>query len=289
MENHYTAVDVETANADLASICQIGVVTFDDAKPVSTWETFVNPDDFFDGWNVSIHGITKEDVADAPTFPEIYDKLQHLMADRIVVSHMPFDRLAVTRAAEKYGFTPFHCTWLDSARVVRRAWPQFSQSGYALANCTSRLGIAFRHHAAAEDARAAGELVALAIQQTGLTVGDWLIRVTQPIHGAYPSQRISRKGNPDGPLAGQVIVFTGALTIPRARAADLAADAGSDVAAAVTKETTLLVVGEQDIRRLVGHKKSSKHRKAEALIKKGQPIRILGESDFQRLVGLSDQ
>jgi hypothetical protein len=65
---------------------------------------------------------------------------------------------------------------------------------------------------------------------------------------------------------------------------DLAAAAGCSVAGGVTTHTTLLVVGDQDIRKLAGHEKSSKHRKAEELIRKGQSIRILGESDFQKIV-----
>ena len=47
-----------------------------------------------------------------------------------------------------------------------------------------------------------------------------------------------------------------------------------------------MVVGDQDIRVLAGHDKSSKHRKAEELIAKGQKIRILKESDFTELVKL---
>jgi DNA polymerase III subunit epsilon len=49
----------------------------------------------------------------------------------------------------------------------------------------------------------------------------------------------------------------------------------------------MLVVGDQDIAKLAGHEKSSKHRKAEELIAKGTPIRILKESDFKELVRLS--
>ena len=58
------------------------------------------------------------------------------------------------------------------------------------------------------------------------------------------------------------------------------------MADSVTKHTTLLVVGDQDIRALNGHEKSSKHRKAEELMAKGLPIRILTESDFASMVGL---
>ena len=65
-----------------------------------------------------------------------------------------------------------------------------------------------------------------------------------------------------------------------------AASAGCDVVGAVGKTVTLLVVGDQDIRKLGGQKKSSKHRKVEELIGKGQSIRILTERDFGALVGL---
>jgi DNA polymerase-3 subunit epsilon len=86
---------------------------------------------------------------------------------------------------------------------------------------------------------------------------------------------------------GEVLVFTGALTIPRRDAADLAASIGCEVDPGVTKRTTLLVVGDQDVRRLAGHNMSSKHRKAEELIKNGWPIRIIRETDFRELVELS--
>lgn len=83
-------------------------------------------------------------------------------------------------------------------------------------------------------------------------------------------------------------MFTGTLNIPRRQAADLAAHIGCEVADGVTKKTTMLVVGDQDIKRLAGHAKSTKHRKAEALILAGQAIRILRESDFQQLAIMAD-
>jgi len=83
-----------------------------------------------------------------------------------------------------------------------------------------------------------------------------------------------------------VLVFTGALSVPRREAADLAASIGCEVAQGITKKTTLLVVGDQDVRHLAGHDKSSKHRKAEDLMAAGQRIRILCEADFRELVTL---
>jgi hypothetical protein len=44
----FAAVDVETANYEPASICQAGVVHFDDRGPTRRWESLVDPEDFFD-------------------------------------------------------------------------------------------------------------------------------------------------------------------------------------------------------------------------------------------------
>ncbi len=60
----------------------------------------------------------------------------------------------------------------------------------------------------------------------------------------------------------------------------MAAEAGCSVKNGVSKLTTILCVGDQDLKVLAGHTKSSKHRKAEELIEKGQEIRIIGETDF---------
>ena len=283
MSDEFVALDVETANPDLASICQIGVVSFASGKVAGSWQSLVNPEDYFDPLNVSIHGIDEDTVRDAPRFPGVASHLGTLLTGRVVASHMPFDRVALARVSEKYGLPRFECTWLDTARVCRRAWTQFARTGYGLANMASSLGIEFRHHDAQEDARAAGLILLRAIADAGLGVHDWVAQAKRPI-GADPSGRITRAGDPEGPLAGEVVVFTGALSMPRREAADLAACLGCDVAASVTKKTTLLVVGDQAIRRLAGHEKSSKHRRAEQLIAEGADIRILGERDFAGLL-----
>lgn len=283
----FVAIDVETANPDVASICQIGLAAFEDGSLKESWQTLVNPEDYFDDINVSIHGIDERSVRGAPTFPQVFDIVRKWLVGTVVASHTPFDRVALARAVEKYGLEEVEGTWLDTARVVRRAWPELSQRGYGLADVCHKLGIVFAHHNAEEDARAAGEILVRAIKVTGLTVMEWLERVRKPIDPSMkPSASIAISGNQEGHLCGEVVVSTGALTIPRREAAQLAADAGCDVVPSVGKGTTLLVVGDQDIRRFAGHEKSSKHRKAEELIAKGQAIRILGEGDFRRVVEL---
>lgn len=283
----FVAIDVETANPDLASICQVGLVSVQSGKIVEKWSTLVNPEDFFDAINIEIHGIDEDKVKDAPTFLNVYPGFLARTANVVVVSHTGFDRVAVASAAEKYGLPISARTWLDSARVARRAWPEkYALRGYGLANISSDLGINFNHHDAGEDARAAAEIMLRACGAVSLDIDGWIRRVQNPI---YPesSAPIRRDGNPEGPLYGEVLVFTGALDLPRRAAADLAATAGCTVESGITKKTTLLVVGDQDIQKLAGHDKSAKHRKAEGLIEKGYVIRILRETDFKKIISLA--
>jgi DNA polymerase-3 subunit epsilon len=291
----FVVIDVETANADLSSICQVGIASFRDGELADSWVSLVNPQDYFSAVNVSIHGIDNYQVKDAPTWEDVFPQVDSRLHGRIAVCHTPFDRLALARACHRYNFSGCECTWLDSAKVVRRAWPEFSMSGYGLSNLAVHFGIEYQAHDALEDARCAGLLLLRAIAESGLNPEQWLTRVELPIdlvdHVSRPNKwpgPCKREANSDGDLHGEILVFTGSLSIPRHEAADIAAAVGCRVDDGVTKHTTMLVVGDRDLRVLAGHNKSSKHIKAELLIAKGQPIRILGESDFMRIVSQSN-
>jgi DNA polymerase-3 subunit epsilon len=281
MASGFVALDVETANADRASICQVGLAFFDGPSVTREWKTLIDPQDFFDPLNVSIHGIDEAAVEGAPTFGVVATELNAMMAGHLVVTHTAFDRVAITRASEKVGAQIPPCTWLDSSRVARRAWSEVAQRGYGLGPLCERIGYSYRAHDALEDAKAAGMVLLAAMASSSLDPWAWVSELAKP----QGSSRISADGNPEGPLFGEVVVFTGALTIPRANATAMAARAGCEVATSVGKKTTMLVIGQQDARRLNGHDKSSKHAKAEQLIADGQPITLLTEDDF---VGLLD-
>src|SRR5579871_3099488 len=149
----FVVVDVETANADLSSICQIGIASFQDGVVADAWVSLVNPKDYFDYVNVSIHGIDEEKVKDAPTWKGVLPEVNSRLEGKIVVCHTPFDRVALARACDRARLNVCECRWLDSARVVRRAWPEFSKSGYGLSNVATHFGIDYKAHDALEDAR----------------------------------------------------------------------------------------------------------------------------------------
>jgi DNA polymerase-3 subunit epsilon len=280
----FVTIDVETANADMASICQVGLAKYKDGVLDKEWSSLINPEDYFNDINISIHGIVERDVSDSPNLVEISSQLIEFMSGSICVSHSHFDRVSIYRAFEKHSLKQPDVTWLDSARVARRTWEECARSGYGLANVCKIIGYEFKHHDALEDAKAAGQIILAAIDKTGLDINEWLSHANTPIGGS-----IKREGNIEGDLYGEVLAFTGTLLIPRAEAATFAASVGCKVGSGVTKKTTLLVVGDQDITKLAGKTKSSKHLKAEEFISKGQKIRILGESDFKELVTQSHE
>ena len=130
----FIALDVETANADIASICAIGMVHFRDGAIVRNLSTLINPQDHFDAVNIGIHGITPEAVASAPTIEAIYPQLSAALCPSIVVHHTHFDRTAFHKVSVKYRLPDLTCRWLDSSSIARRAWPDCAHRGYGLAD-----------------------------------------------------------------------------------------------------------------------------------------------------------
>lgn len=287
----FNAVDVETANSDRSTICQIGVAHVANGRVVDRWGTFVDPEDEFDDWNTSIHGITPDQVKGAPTLPEVREELRQRLRGHVLVSHTRFDRSAFEIAMDKYGLEQLQVYWLDSARVVRRAWPKkFGQRGYGLKNVAYYIGHEFKHHNAVEDAVAAAEITLAACREHDVDIEYWLRKFEEEIYQkkkqrAHPYKRILREVNPDGDLYGEVIVFTGALQMPRDEAKYYATFMGCEVKDNVSKKTTILVSGIQKstvIKSASG--KSTKHIKAEGLISKGHDIEIISETDFLSLI-----
>ena len=285
--SHFYALDVETANSDVSSICQIGIAEFKDGDLVGSWSSFINPECEFSEMNIHIHGITPEKVSEAPNFKEVHLELYSMLQNKTVIHHTSFDKAALNQACEACELEVFGTNWIDSAKIVRRTWEDCAHSGFGLAAMTKKLEIKYKAHDALEDAVAAGKVVLKAFEASGMGLEDWITRIQKPIN-LYKngSTTVKLDGNPDGPLFGENLVFTGSLTLTRAEAAKLAADLGCNVTNSVTKKTTLLVVGSQDDFKLAGYAKSSKHRKAEDLILKGIPLRILSENDFRKLIQL---
>ena len=114
----FNAIDVETANADPSSICQIGMVQVRAGEITGHLSVLLNPEEGFDSFNVRLHGIDADTVKGCDTLPDVEAKLRRLSEGMPLVSHTSFDRAALDGAMRKYGLGPIRTTWLDSAMIA---------------------------------------------------------------------------------------------------------------------------------------------------------------------------
>jgi len=210
MNADFFVVDVETANQSRHSICQIGIAAFVDGKMVDGWETLVNPQDYFAGINISIHGIRPEAVSRAPTWTEACLKVRELLSGSAVASHTDFDRGALNGACLRAEIPALaYAKWIDTCWLARCAWP--SLPNHKLTSLARHFGITYRAHDALEDARVAGEILVAAMHSRGVSIGELLASPRAHITGfpkppkasavvSMPSRRLRRKSAPDNGL-----------------------------------------------------------------------------------------
>lgn len=176
----FIALDVETANNDRASICQVGLACVSLDGSIATWSTYVDP--CTPTWTCTwIHGISQETVIGAPRFPAVFSMLTQVVTGHTVFQHSSFDRSAINAACAQHGSLAPNWHWRDSVTVARRAWPELKgNGGHGLKSLKTHLGLEFRHHDGEEDARAAAEVVLRAEAETGL---DFLVLADAGAYG----------------------------------------------------------------------------------------------------------
>ena len=255
------SIDVETANIFKDSICQIGWAKVEEGVIVQVDSMLINPCQSFDKFNEELHGITAEVVSEAPTFPEVKEGFRRMMNSVPVLSYGLFDRWAFELADNGDHATHFvdRVPWVNAQRIVRRAWPEDFRKKYNLTLVAETLGLPLKAHDAASDAEVVARAVILAADKLSMNFEELIERAYQRMTPARENGgQIRISGGEHGPLAGEVVVFTGALDVPRAEAAALANGRSAAIKLNVTKKTTILVVGVQDASKIVSDK-SKKH------------------------------
>ncbi|CUH80690.1 exonuclease domain-containing protein [Tropicibacter naphthalenivorans] len=166
----FLALDVETANHDRGSICQIGVACVRPDNSIETWVTFVDPQTAT--WAFTgLHGISQKTVRGAPFFADALAMIEAPLQGVTIYQHSGFDRSAFRAACAGLQRSEPDWTWQNSVTVARRAWPELKgNGGHGLASLKRHLRLSFDHHDAGEDARAAAEVVLLAEQAHGRSV-----------------------------------------------------------------------------------------------------------------------
>ncbi|MDR0961640.1 MAG: 3'-5' exonuclease [Mediterranea sp.] len=152
----FAAIDFEIANPNHTSVCSVGVVVVRDGIVADSYYSLIHPEpEWYLRRFTQIHGLTDEDTADAPIFPDVWREIEPLIEGLPLVAHnSPFDEGCLKAVFRMYGMDypdyPFYCTCRASRRVFGKELPNHqlhtvaARCGYNLTN----------HHHALADAEA---------------------------------------------------------------------------------------------------------------------------------------
>lgn len=292
----FVAIDFETANSSRSSACAIGLAVVRGGRVVEHGSTLINPEADFDGYNIAITGIGPKDVVDAPTFDKVWPHLSELLSGQVVAAHVAtFDLGVLRQSVARYDLPGIDARPICSWRLARRIWTEYPSFG--LAYLSGALGLDLDHHEAGSDAAACAGVVLSAIRASEATCLDNMCeRIGFMMGSLDPSSFIglnsialsslrnlerAKDTNPDHPLYGRQICFTGAMySMTRREAAARIVEFGADFKSNVSTMVDTLVIGDADFVQFADGMQTGKMKKAAELKEDGHDIEVMAERDF---------
>lgn len=280
--DNYTVIDIETTGYDPRwdEIIELAALRIRGGEVVDSYVTLVRPTHDIDDFIEKLTGITNQQLLTAPFIPQVLPGYLDFIGNDIVVGHnVHFDVNFIYDASERFCGKPFRNDVIDTMRLARRILPDLP--GHSLSNVAEALGVVRKGEHRAEIDCITTNDVFQKLKETGY-VFHTEKKGGYAHHTIKAADVTAEKGleQPDNPLFGKVCVFTGVLSITRKDAMQAVVNIGGICGDSVTKKTNFLILGNNDYCVSIKDGKSSKQKKAEALILKGQDLMILSESVF---------
>ena len=158
MGTRYIVFDVETPNRYNNRMSAIGISIVEDGMIQDEFYSLVDPEQPFDWFNTVLTGINEETVFDAPTFPELWERIEPLMSSGVLVAHNAGFDLGVLRRCLRGYEIEWKPTVKGLCTVVmgRRLLPGIS---HRLNDMCEYYGIPLNHHQADSDSHACAEIL----------------------------------------------------------------------------------------------------------------------------------
>ena len=176
---NFTAIDFETANNHAASACSVGLVKVRDGRVVDRVGWLIRPPFGFDGmneWNTRIHGITADDIVDAPLWADqVDDLLDFVNGDTLAAHNAGFDMGVLSAAQRASALEVPSLSYVCSLRVARKT---YHLDSYRLPVAAMAAGLEdFAHHDALADAEACAAIIVHAAKRHDVTEMAELARI----------------------------------------------------------------------------------------------------------------
>lgn len=165
----FVAFDFETANAQRNSAVSLALTVVRNDQIVDKFYSLINPQTDFHWRNIKIHGIHAADVADAPTFLELWPIIAPFFGpDQLVIAHnAPFDNSVLRASLEAHQLDVPQYQSLDTVRVVRKLLPNLSN--HRLDTVADYFNIPLtNHHNALDDSIAAANILLASTNKFGI-------------------------------------------------------------------------------------------------------------------------
>lgn len=142
----FVAIDFETANAQQASACSLALTVVKNNQVTDQLYSLLNPHTYFDQRNIRIHGITADDIQEAPTLAELWPHIaSFFQADKLVAAHNArFDCSVLQKSLQAFDLPPAQFAVIDSLQTSRRLLKGFEN--YRLNTVCQNLNIKLEHH-----------------------------------------------------------------------------------------------------------------------------------------------
>lgn len=151
----FAAIDFETANHHPTSVCSVGVVIVCDGKVIDKFYRLIKPHpNYYSGWATDCHGLSAQDTADAPLFPDVWAEIAPQIEGLTLVAHNKgFDEPHLIKCHEHYGMPYPNYTFGCTLSAARRSFPELRN--HQLHTVSAHVGFDLdNHHHALDDAEA---------------------------------------------------------------------------------------------------------------------------------------
>lgn len=156
----FAVIDVETTGGHAAGnrITEVGIAISDGTKVLDTYHTLVNPECDIPRYITNLTGISNDTVAGAPTFAEIAEMVDKMLADAVFVAHnVNFDFAFIRMEFARLGID-FRRKKLCTARYGRSLLAD--QKGFSLSKLAKRFNVVNEQpHRALSDALTAAYIL----------------------------------------------------------------------------------------------------------------------------------